>query len=660
MVTAYFFNMRNFICLFLVCALQRNVNFIFLVPSKAYVFALFYPSYNVFLIAQAEANALAQSISSLEESIVTEVVLESATAEERKSAEIRNLRLESYETQSELIAEEKSDLEEDLKIAKENEAKAKSKKSDAAAAVAAAVSKADASSSADAVKHAGLVVPLQKTLAEANNGFAMAQVLSGEAQARFDAEVAAAAAAENQASATKAGTATAAATAAEAAAAAAVAGAEKAVSGQEPPSPVREESKTIVPEAAGQVGEGTEKEVAAVAAATVPEAGSAAGGDLGAEAGGEEDKEGKKEGEESSESKEEEEEEEESGGSDELTVEELKALANFAGPSAVEEEKETFAKLKASEEALAQQTSNNGAASAAAGSEGDEMAMEQRAKEEEEQEATMARAHATDHEGGTSTSVEMDVAAAPVDATATAARVAKEALPEETPTPDPFAAPDEPDNAARAAPAAAGSAGEKGSSVESTTVGPDAGASTAPLSARASRNERAQEEAFYEGSASSTKEQSEEELQAALAAAAQEAAAAGADLAAAWQFKHEQDAATAAGYAAAVAAAPKADYAMGRLSQQLASMMNKLETDIAKVITEWEILEISMHLHCFSSFLLMGLFFFSLSLNILKGVFFSFKIYSCLGAVILTCFFRCPSPIPLYRWTWRLGKSFTS
>ena len=78
------------------------------------------------------------------------------------------------------------------------------------------------------------------------------------------------------------------------------------------------------------------------------------------------------------------------------------------------------------------------------------------------------------------------------------------------------------------------------------------------------------------------------ELQAALAAAAQEAAAAGADLAAAWQFKHEQDAATAAGYAAAVAAAPKADYAMGRLSQQLASMMDKLETDIAKVCTKVE------------------------------------------------------------------------
>jgi len=551
---------------------------------------------------------LAQSISSLEESIVTEVVLESATAEERKSAEIRNLRLESYETQSELIAEEKSDLEEDLKIARENEAKAKSKKSEAAAAVAAAVSKADASAAAarqagasssqddsalsredataDATKHAGLVAPLQKTLAEANNGFAMAQVLSGEAQARFDAEVAAATAAENKAAA-KAGTTAAAAEAAAAAAANAANAAANGAAGASAtapttdsaaqPSSVRPEAETIAPEVVSGVvatqGEAApkEKEAAAVAAATVPEAGStAATGDAlgaGAGTGGEEDKKDEIETEELNGSKEE---EDEGSGNDELTVEELKALANFAGPSAVEEEKETFAKLKASEEDLA-------------------------AKSRDQDEAeTMVHATASEHAGATtSSSLEMDVAAAPADsAAATAARLAKEALPDEKPTPDPFA------TASDSAEYTAGGTAEKRSDTEGSGAPQppsarardgeaetgDAGA----LSSRASRKEREQAEAFYQGDQSASKEQSAAELQAALAAAAQEAAAAGADLAAAWQFKHEQDAATAAGYAAAVAAAPKADYAMGRLSQQLASMMDKLETDIAKVDTKVE------------------------------------------------------------------------
>ena len=49
--------------------------------------------------ASAMSAALAQSISSLDSEIVTEVVLEAATPEERRSAEIRSLKLEAYEHQ---------------------------------------------------------------------------------------------------------------------------------------------------------------------------------------------------------------------------------------------------------------------------------------------------------------------------------------------------------------------------------------------------------------------------------------------------------------------------------------------------------------------------------------------------------------------------------
>jgi ribosomal protein S11 len=63
--------------------------------------------------------ALADVVASLDEELVTEVVLDAATPEERKSKEIRQLKLEAYEYQSELIADERDEKEAEQKEAKE-------------------------------------------------------------------------------------------------------------------------------------------------------------------------------------------------------------------------------------------------------------------------------------------------------------------------------------------------------------------------------------------------------------------------------------------------------------------------------------------------------------------------------------------------------------
>mmetsp|Transcript_14951 Transcript_14951/g.30031 ORF Transcript_14951/g.30031 Transcript_14951/m.30031 type:complete len:970 (-) Transcript_14951:227-3136(-) len=69
------------------------------------------------------ATDLAQSISSLDYEIVNEVVLDVATPEERRSKEIRSLKLEAYEHQAELIADEKEEHDRDMEAMKAKVAK---------------------------------------------------------------------------------------------------------------------------------------------------------------------------------------------------------------------------------------------------------------------------------------------------------------------------------------------------------------------------------------------------------------------------------------------------------------------------------------------------------------------------------------------------------
>lgn len=77
------------------------------------------------------AQALAQSISAMDDSVVTEVMIEAASKEERDTAEYRAIKLQSLERQNELIEEERRKLE----AAKERKA-AKEKEEESAAAAA--------------------------------------------------------------------------------------------------------------------------------------------------------------------------------------------------------------------------------------------------------------------------------------------------------------------------------------------------------------------------------------------------------------------------------------------------------------------------------------------------------------------------------------------